>query len=66
MACMAWDWEMDEIDPNKFNGELWVPVTPQTLTISTTEQVARINMRKPYDAAKANAGLHGMTKAQCI
>ena len=30
-ATMAWDWDADNIDMDKDNGEQWVPVTPQTM-----------------------------------
>jgi len=27
---MAWDWDVDDIDPDDDDGKLWVPVTAQT------------------------------------
>jgi|SRR5882724_1931155 len=37
-SAMAWDWDMDDIDPNDDNGKLWVPVTAQTLNMGEAEQ----------------------------
>ena len=31
VAAMAWDWDMEDIDPHEDNGKLWVPVTLQTM-----------------------------------
>jgi len=42
-AAMAWDWDANDIDGNEDDTKLWVPITPQTLTIMTTEWDARIN-----------------------
>jgi len=35
VAVMVWDWEVDNIDLNKDDGKMWVPVTPQTLKVPT-------------------------------
>jgi len=44
VAAMAWDWDANDINMNGDNRKIWVPMTPQTLTISMTEQVARRNV----------------------
>src|SRR5882724_2909251 len=37
-STMAWDWDMDDIDPNDDDRKLWVPVTAQTLNMGRAEQ----------------------------
>jgi len=31
VTAMAWDWDMEDINPNEDGGKLWVPMTPQML-----------------------------------
>ena len=40
-AAMAWDWYVENIDPNKDDGKLWVPMTPQTLRTHETPRGMR-------------------------
>jgi len=28
---MSWDWDAEDIDPDKNDGRMWVPITPKTL-----------------------------------
>jgi len=35
---MAWDWDVDDIDPDDDDGKLWVPVTAQTLKTGPAEE----------------------------
>src|SRR5882724_7978950 len=37
-SAMAWDWDVDNIDPNDDDGKLWVAVTAQTLNTRGAEQ----------------------------
>jgi len=30
---MAWDWVVEDIDPQEDNDKMWVPVIPQTLKV---------------------------------
>jgi len=41
---MAWDWDANDINVNEDDRKLWVPMTPQILTIRTTKWVVRINV----------------------
>ena len=36
-STMAWDWDMDDIDPNDDDGRQWVPMTAQTLKMGAAE-----------------------------
>ena len=36
MATMEWDWDAVDIDANEDDGKQWVPVTPQTMKMTTT------------------------------
>ena len=37
-STMAWDWDVDDIDPDDDDGKLCVPVMAQTLKIGTAEE----------------------------
>jgi len=37
-SAMAWDWDVDDIDPNDDDGKLWVPVMTQTLKTGLAEE----------------------------
>jgi len=62
MAIMAWDWDTNDIDVDKDDGRLWVPVTPQTMTMADTPRPGQEAwtgwaIHSPYDAATANDSL---------
>src|SRR5882724_11274886 len=42
MAIMAWDWDTNDIDVDKDDGRLWVPVTPQTMTMADTPRPGQV------------------------
>jgi len=41
MAMMAWDWDVEDIDPHEDDGKLWVPVMPQTIRMLKTSMDMR-------------------------
>ena len=34
---MCWDWDAEDIDQDKDNGKIWVPVTPRTLETANVD-----------------------------
>ena len=46
-SAMAWDWDVDDIDPNDDDGRQWVPMMAQTLKTGTAEGQWRISPAAP-------------------
>ena len=46
-STMAWDWDMDDIDPNDDDGRQWVPMMAQTLKLGTAEGQQQISLAAP-------------------
>ena len=42
VATMAWDWDANDIDMDKDNGKLWVPMTPQTMQMADTPRPGQV------------------------
>ena len=46
-ATMAWDWDMEDIDPKEDDGKLWVPMMPQMLRMHEIPRSTRSGHSMP-------------------
>ena len=61
-SAMAWDWDVDNIDPDDNDRKLWVPVMAQTLKTGPAEEYRGHPPAGPVTPPRQNDHIRGPRK----